>query len=61
MLMIKDSLRVGLLTDHVAVKDVSKKITKDLIEKKIRTIEDSLTKDFGIRKPKIAVLFFVLN
>ena len=56
MLMIKDSLRVGLLTDHVAVKDVSKKITKDLIEKKIRTIEDSLTKDFGIRKPKIAVL-----
>ena len=56
MLMIKDSLRVGLLTDHVAVKDISKRITKELIEKKIRTIKDSLIKDFGIRKPKIAVL-----
>jgi 4-hydroxythreonine-4-phosphate dehydrogenase len=56
MLMIKDSLRVGLLTDHVAVKDISKRITKELIEKKIKTIKDSLIKDFGIRKPKIAVL-----
>jgi len=56
MLMIKDSLRIGLLTDHVAVKDISKKITKELIEKKIKTVKDSLVKDFGIGKPKIAVL-----
>jgi 4-hydroxythreonine-4-phosphate dehydrogenase len=56
MLMINDSLRVGLLTDHVAVKDISKRITKELIEKKIWTIKNSLIKDFGIRKPKIAVL-----
>ncbi len=56
MLMIKDSLRVGLLTDHVAVKDVAQNITKELIESKIKTINDTLIQDFGIRKPKIAVL-----
>ena len=56
MLMIRDSLRVGLLTDHVAVKDVSQSITKELVERKIKTINDTLIQDFGIRKPKIAVL-----
>lgn len=56
MLMISKSLRVGLLTDHVAVKDVVKNITEKLIEKKINTIHKSLIQDFGIIKPKIAVL-----
>lgn len=56
MLMISNSLRVGLLTDHVAVKDVVKNITEKLIEKKINTIHKSLIQDFGIIKPKIAVL-----
>ena len=56
MLMISDTLRVGLLTDHVAVKDVANNITSEVIEKKINTIYNSLIQDFGIRKPKIAVL-----
>ena len=56
MLMISNSLRVGLLTDHVAVKDVVKNITHKLIEKKINTIHKALIQDFGIIKPKIAVL-----
>jgi 4-hydroxythreonine-4-phosphate dehydrogenase len=56
MLMVSNSLRVGLLTDHVAVKDVASHITSELIENKIQTIHDSLIKDFGIVKPKIAVL-----
>lgn len=56
MLMISDSLRVGLLTDHVAVKDISENITRALIEKKINTIHKTLIQDFGIAKPKIAVL-----
>jgi 4-hydroxythreonine-4-phosphate dehydrogenase len=54
--MIRGDLRVGLLTDHVAVKDISENISKELIEKKIKTINDTLIQDFGIRKPKIAVL-----
>ncbi|EDM45299.1 4-hydroxythreonine-4-phosphate dehydrogenase [unidentified eubacterium SCB49] len=56
MLMISDTLRVGLLTDHVAVKDVPSKITRELIERKINTIHKTLIQDFGIEKPKIAVL-----
>ncbi|MDX1463311.1 MAG: 4-hydroxythreonine-4-phosphate dehydrogenase PdxA, partial [Marinirhabdus sp.] len=56
MLMISNGLRVGLLTDHVAVKDVSKTITRERIEKKINIIHKTLIQDFGIPKPKIAVL-----
>ena len=56
MLMVSNSLRVGLLTDHVAVKDVATNITPQLIRSKVNTISNSLKMDFGIRKPKIALL-----
>ncbi len=56
MLMVSESFRVGLLTDHVAVKDVVSNITRERIDKKISTIYHSLVTDFGIEKPKIAVL-----
>ncbi len=56
MFMITENLRVGLLTDHVPVKDVVNHISEELITKKIETIHDSLKKDFRITKPKIAVL-----
>lgn len=56
MLMISKKLRVGLLTDHVAVKDISQAITKELIKNKLNTIHKTLIQDFGIIKPKIAVL-----
>ncbi len=56
MFMISDQLRVGLLTDHVAVKDIATAITPELIKKKVAIIEKSLRMDFGIRKPRIAIL-----
>jgi 4-hydroxythreonine-4-phosphate dehydrogenase len=56
MLMISETLRIGLLTDHVPVKDVSSQITRELIEKKINIINKTLIQDFGIDRPKIAVL-----
>ncbi len=56
MLLISENLRVGLLTDHVAVKDVVKNITRERIDNKINTIHRTLIEDFGIEKPKIAVL-----
>ncbi|MCM4172710.1 4-hydroxythreonine-4-phosphate dehydrogenase PdxA [Arenibacter sp. TNZ] len=56
MFMVTDGLRIGLLTDHVAVKDVAASITPQLIRSKITTISNSLKMDFGIRKPKIALL-----
>ncbi len=56
MLMVQDNLRVGLLTDHVPVNDVSKHLTEKLILQKIETINKTLIQDFSINKPKIAVL-----
>jgi 4-hydroxythreonine-4-phosphate dehydrogenase len=56
MFMVTDTLRVGLLTDHVPVKDISSHISPELITKKIETVYHSLKKDFRIRKPRIAVL-----
>ncbi|MBT1702334.1 4-hydroxythreonine-4-phosphate dehydrogenase PdxA [Fulvivirgaceae bacterium PWU20] len=56
MFMVADSLRIGLVTEHVALKDVAGLITKEKIESKLRIMEQSLRKDFGIVKPKIAIL-----
>lgn len=56
MFMVADKLRVGLLTDHIAVKDVAEAITPKLIRDKVKTMEKSLKMDFGIRRPKIALL-----
>ena len=56
MFMVTDELKVGLLTDHVPVKEVPQHITEELIIDKIQTIFNSLIVDFKINKPKIAVL-----
>jgi len=56
MFMVQDNLRVGLLTDHIPVNDVASHLTEQLITQKIETINKSLTQDFSINKPKIAVL-----
>lgn len=56
MFMVTEDLKVGLLTDHVPVKDVPKKITPQLIQDKINTVYMSLVKDFNINRPRIAVL-----
>lgn len=56
MFMVTDTLRIGLLTDHIAVKDVAQSITPTLIRNKVETMEKSLKMDFGIRRPKIALL-----
>lgn len=56
MLMVNDSLRIGLLTDHIPVTEVSKHLTEKLIRQKIETVKKTLIQDFKIGKPKIAVL-----
>ena len=56
MFMITNNLKIGLLTDHVALKDIASVITPQLIEKKINIIQKTLQQDFRISKPKIAVL-----
>ena len=56
MLMVSDNFRVGLVTEHVPVKDIARYITRDAILSKLNILRDSLVRDFGIDKPRIAVL-----
>ena len=56
MFMVNDDLRIGVATNHIALKEVASSLTKSLIVKKIRLMHNSLKMDFGIEKPTIAVL-----
>lgn len=56
MLLLAENMRVGLLTEHVPVKDIAQYITRERVIQKIKTLNESLKKDFGISKPRIAVL-----
>jgi 4-hydroxythreonine-4-phosphate dehydrogenase len=56
MFMVSDNIKVGLFTDHVPLKDISSRITPELIKKKIKTIKQSLEQDFRVNRPKIAVM-----
>jgi 4-hydroxythreonine-4-phosphate dehydrogenase len=56
MFMVSEKFRVGLVTEHVPLKDVASLITKENILSKLHLIRESLIKDFGIDKPRIAVL-----
>ena len=56
MLMVNNQFRIGVVTGHIPLNQVSSDITKEIISTKIKVMNDSLIRDFGIRKPKIAVL-----
>lgn len=56
MLLYSDNLRVALVTEHVPVKSIAQHITKENIVSKLNLLHQSLRRDFGIDKPKIAVL-----
>ncbi|MES2617022.1 MAG: 4-hydroxythreonine-4-phosphate dehydrogenase PdxA [Bacteroidota bacterium] len=56
MILANEDIRVGLVTEHVAVSKVAQHITIDNILNKLRVANQSLKRDFGIVKPRIAVL-----
>ncbi|HHU57494.1 MAG TPA: 4-hydroxythreonine-4-phosphate dehydrogenase PdxA [Bacteroidales bacterium] len=56
MLMVSDLLRVGVVTGHIPVKEVSAAISKELILEKLKILNATLKNDFTIRRPRIAVL-----
>ncbi len=56
MILYHEDLRVCPLTEHVAINEVSGRITSSNIEKKLNILLDSLKKDFRKDKPSIAVL-----
>ncbi len=56
MILMTNELRIGLITGHIPVSKISETITEELIRNKVNTMHQSLIQDFGILKPKIAVL-----
>lgn len=56
MLLYDSNLRVALVTEHLPIREVAKHITKEMILSKLHLLNQSLRRDFGIDKPKIAVL-----
>lgn len=58
MIMVKDDMRIALVTGHVPLGEVSGLLTKELIIQQLRLFNQSLKRDFAIRAPRIAVLSF---
>jgi 4-hydroxythreonine-4-phosphate dehydrogenase len=56
MLLVADTLRVGVVTGHIPITQVASSITTEKILHKIRQLNKTLFEDFSIRKPRIAVL-----
>jgi 4-hydroxythreonine-4-phosphate dehydrogenase len=56
MILVSNELRVALVTTHIPLKEVPTTLTKEKILEKIEAFASSLKKDFGIVRPKIAVL-----
>jgi 4-hydroxythreonine-4-phosphate dehydrogenase len=56
MILMNDRIRIALATTHVPVSDIAKNITEDGLLKKLRILDISLHRDFGISTPRIAVL-----
>jgi 4-hydroxythreonine-4-phosphate dehydrogenase len=56
MLMVSNNIRIGVVTGHIPLREVPARITKESILTKVRIMHQSLCQDFGIRKPKIALL-----
>jgi len=56
MMLVNEGLRVATVTGHMALSEVSAALTKELIASKIAVMNYSLKRDFGIRKPRIAVM-----
>lgn len=56
MLMVSDTMRIGVITGHVPLREVPGMITEELLLQKMRILHNSLIRDFGLRKPKIAIM-----
>ena len=56
MLLASDQLKVALLTTHIPLKKVANKITKELVIRKVITLNEGLKEKFKIKNPKIKLL-----
>lgn len=56
MILVSDDLRVALVTTHLPIAEVAGSITKEVVIEKIKTLNESLKRDFFIDNPRIGVL-----
>ncbi len=56
MLMTSSTMKIGLVTNHLPISEVSQKITEQAIISKVAVLSESLKKDFAVDRPKIAIL-----
>jgi 4-hydroxythreonine-4-phosphate dehydrogenase len=56
MFMVSDQLKLSAVTNHIPLREVPSAISIEKIVKKLRLMNDSLKRDFGVIQPKIAVL-----
>lgn len=56
MFLVSETMKVGVVTGHVSLKQVPELISVDLILSKLRIMNSTLQRDFAIRKPIIGVL-----
>jgi 4-hydroxythreonine-4-phosphate dehydrogenase len=56
MILFADNIRMGLVTNHIPVSEISSKLTKEIVQQKIEMLNRSLVQDFFLNKPRIAVL-----
>lgn len=56
MLLVSEGLRVGVVTGHIPLGAVKEAITKEKIMSKATILLQTLKRDFGIQKPRIALL-----
>ena len=56
MIMCSERLKVGLVTKHIPVSQISKNITREKIVADLKALRMALIQDFGVVEPKIAVM-----
>ncbi len=56
MILCTDTLRIALVTTHLPLREVSDAITVDAVCDGIVRLAGSLTRDFGVHAPRVAVL-----
>lgn len=56
MMMVSDTLRVAVLTEHIPLRAVPDALSEDALRRAVHTLQAALKQDFAIPAPRIAVL-----
>ncbi|MCL6523259.1 MAG: 4-hydroxythreonine-4-phosphate dehydrogenase PdxA [Thermoflavifilum sp.] len=56
MFMVSDSLKLGVVTEHIPIAAVAGSIQASVVQQKLELMHQSLVRDFAVERPRIAVL-----